>query len=309
MIAGLRIDVDTYRGTKLGVPALVRVLAEYDTRASFFFSVGPDNMGRHLWRLLRPAFFAKMLRSDAAGLYGWDILLRGTLWPGPRIGERLGPVIRAAADAGHEVGLHAWDHHAWQAHLERFSQEEVRELTRRGVEALRAITGAPPTCSAAAGWRCNADVLRAQAAFEFTYQSDCRGESIFYPEVDGRPLDAPQIPVTLPTYDELIGSNGVTDANYNEVLLERFDPDRLNVLTIHAEVEGVARADLFRDFLERARRADLRFLPLVELLPAEGALPVAPLVVGALDGREGDVAFQGATTGSRPVRAGVGSPG
>ncbi|MCJ7557959.1 MAG: 4-deoxy-4-formamido-L-arabinose-phosphoundecaprenol deformylase [Gammaproteobacteria bacterium] len=290
--AGLRIDVDTFRGTRDGVPELLRVLEKYGIQGSFFFSVGPDNMGRHLWRLIRPDFLKKMLRSKAPNLYGWDILMRGTLWPGTVIGDRLGPVIRDTARAGHEVGIHAWDHHAWQMRSDDMSKEDRSRHIRLGIRKLEEILGAPVRCSAAAGWKCTEATLSDKEAYGMTYHSDCRGETIFRPLVDGKPM-TPQIPATLPTYDEMVGRDGVTDKNFNQTMLDMIKDGRLNVLTVHAEVEGIAKKELFDQFLASARDNGIQFVPMGHLLPPLEQIPEAKIVQGKVAGREGVFCLQG----------------
>ena len=292
MKIGLRIDVDTFRGTKYGVPNLCKILGDYSIAASFYFSVGPDNMGRHLWRLLKPSFLRKMLRTKATGLYGLDIIFKGTLRQGPIIGEKLGDIIRETANAGHEIGLHAWDHHAWQVHIDTMKGDDIYYSLEKGVKMLADILGFQPVCSAVPAWRCNDFVLMEKSKFPFVYNSDCRGASIFLPCVDGKELHQPQIPVTLPTYDEVIGQNGISNYNYNDYLFSQLKTDQLNVLTIHAEIEGIACARMFGHFVEMAQSNGVSFIPLGALLIENPPVNRSNVVKKTVAGRDGWVSFQ-----------------
>lgn len=295
MRIGLRIDVDTFRGTRRGVPNLCRLLSEYDIAASFFFSVGPDNMGRHLWRLLRPGFARKMLRSKAPNLYGWDIIFKGTIGTGPIIGERLESVIREAASAGHEIGLHAWDHHGWQAGIEKMDRRAIRDELKKGWDSLTRILGRAPDCSAVPAWKCNDLVLLEKEAFPFRYNSDCRGTSPFLPIVGGKTLTRPQIPVTLPTYDEVVGRNGLSNTGYNDFLLSRLRPAEIpgiHVLTIHAEAEGMIHLEMFRRFVKEALSRSISFVPPGAFLKDAPKLGRASLSPCEIQGREGWAACQ-----------------
>ncbi len=292
--AGLRVDVDTLRGTRIGVPALIDLLAHYRIRASFFFSVGPDNMGRHLWRLMRPAFAIKMFRTKATRLYGWDILMRGTLCPGPVIGRRCPEPISGAAEAGHEVGLHAWDHHYWQTRLERMDHRVLTREIQQGYDLMAGILERNPDCFAAPAWRVTPRALYALAQFPFRYQSDCRGHSLFRPLVDGNRSGCIQVPTTLPTYDELIGLKCKPET-YNDCLLDMIRPDRLNVLTIHAETEGIACLALFQDFLDKAKQRNIIFGPLGDFLFDAGNVTTSDMNKTTVAGRDGWLSRQGET--------------
>lgn len=289
----LRIDVDTLRGTGRGVPRLCEILKKHSVRATFYFSVGPDNMGRHLWRLLKPSFLWKMLRTDAAGLYGPEIILMGTAWPGPKIGKRCADVIRETIEAGHEIGFHAWDHHKAQAKLTAMSEAEMSDEIEKGLEFLAEIAGGTVRTSAAPGWRTNDRLLEVKARFPFDYNSDCRGTHPFYPVVNGKRMEQLQIPVTLPTYDEALGRDGVTNENYNDRQIELLTEEHPNVLTIHAEAEGGKCAEMFDEYLNRVLKQGYEVISLGELADqVKASAPEGRLNLTEFPGREGLLAIQ-----------------
>jgi undecaprenyl phosphate-alpha-L-ara4FN deformylase len=160
----------------------------------------------------------------------------------------------------------------------------------------------PIRTSAAAGWRATEAAIAVKNSLGFDYNSDCRGSSIFIPQVGQREM-VPQIPVTLPTYDEIIGSDGVTDHSYNDAVLDAIRPDALNVYAVHAEVEGMARAALFDDLLHKARARGMVLQPLRQLLQGVdlATLPRDRIFLRRVPGREGWVSWQAGTAMMQPV--------
>jgi undecaprenyl phosphate-alpha-L-ara4FN deformylase len=292
----LKIDVDTYRGTRDGVPAMLEDLARAGVRASFYFTLGPDRSGRAIFRLFRKrGFLKKMLRTNAAKMYGIRTALYGTLLPAPVIGRRCAGAIAACAAAGHEVGLHAWDHIAWQDRLDRLSRPAVDVLLARGVDAFAEIFGHPPRAFAAPAWFCTDDGFEALEALGLDYISVSRGPvAPFFPRIRGRTLATLEVPTTLPTLDEDLGRDGTTAENYVERLLARYRPGAVEVLTVHAETEGLAHRRLFQELLARHAALGIPHATVGEVAAAaRAAAPSGHVSLGEVPGRAGSVVLAG----------------
>ena len=292
----IKVDVDTERGTRIGVPNLLRLFDEFNIKATFLFSLGPDNTGRAIKRVFRRGFLGKVTRSNVVATYGLRTLLNGVLLPGPHIGRRNASVMRAARDAGHEVGIHCYDHVRWQDGLAAMSPEEVdSEFAKAGTEFER-VFGMPARTAGAAGWQANAHSLAAYDDARLDYASDARGASAFFPRIGAPVFRTLQIPTTLPTLDELLGRPKYPHDQLVEKYLSWLRNDRPNVLTAHAEIEGMARLDWFRGFLELARKRSVQVVRLDEiaarLLRTPSAIAVCDLVQEEIDGRSGTLAVQ-----------------
>ncbi|RII30956.1 MAG: 4-deoxy-4-formamido-L-arabinose-phosphoundecaprenol deformylase [Geobacter sp.] len=292
MIA-LKVDVDTFVGTRDGVPALLEDLERTGARATFYFSMGPDNSGKALRRIFtRKGFLKKQLRSGAPSAYGIKTMLYGTLLPAPMIANSLPDVLRTVDEGGHEVGIHCWDHVKWHDYLHRFSKEQTAmELGRAGA-CFAEILGHKATTTAAPGWTVSPNSLAIQDAMGLSYCSDSRGRHPFYPVMAGRRFKTLQIPTTLPTADEILGQNGINPGNIHQYYLHNLN-DGLNVLTIHAELEGRAIRSSFVRLLEGLADAGIVCVTMAEVARRSVNAPACLLDMGEIPGRAGNVAIQG----------------
>ena len=297
---GLKVDVDTLRGTREGVPRLTALFKKLGVDATFYFSVGPDHTGRALRRVFRKGFAQKVARTSVLKHYGLKTLLYGVLLPGPNIGREAGGVMRSVLSEGFEVGLHTYDHVRWQDYVAGASEAWTRIEFERGMNAFKQVFGFYPKSHAAAGWQVNAHALELEREYGLEFASDTRGRTPFWPRLEGRRSSCPQLPTTLPTFDELLGREGIDESTIADALFRLSDEsaattsDRLQVFTLHAELEGMLLLNSFESLLTQWQAAGVTLtrMATIHKQAIQRPLPDQTVIMGEVPGRSGLLAIQ-----------------
>ncbi len=290
----LKVDVDTLRGTLEGARNLAQLLARHGARATFLYSLGPDHTGWALKRVFRRGFLSKVSRTSVVEHYGIRTLMYGVLLPGPDIGKRGASAMREVADAGFETGIHAWDHVKWHDGVRHADAAWTRHQWQLAADRYGEVFGAPARVCGAAGWQINETCLQLQQQSGIECASDGRGPQPYRMTIAGETVGPPQYPTTLPTLDELLGRDGITPDNVHQHLLALTAAqggDRLQVFTLHAELEGQKLLPIFERLLAgwRAQGWALVDMGTAHRTWHDRTLPRQPLTWGQVPGRSGEL--------------------
>ena len=300
----LKIDVDTYRGTREGVGNLVRMLKGHEANATFLFSLGPDHTGWALRRAFRPGFFQKVSRTSVVEHYGIKTLMYGTLLPAPDIGRDCAAEMHEVASAGFECGIHTWDHVQWQDNVRTRDAEWTTRMMRQAAHRFSSIFGDAPLTHGAAGWQMNQAAFAEHDAAGYQYASDGRAllnDNGTLRDPQAGPyritgLRCIQLPTTLPTLDEVLGReiDGVTLATGNIaawLLKLTAGATRDHVYTLHAELEGQKLAPIFDELLAGWKAQGYRLASMADLYQKvkDQPLPDYPVQWGEMPGRSGEL--------------------
>ena len=287
----LKIDVDTERGTRLGVPNLLSLLENLQIPATFYLSLGPDNTGRAIQRVFRQGFLKKVSRTNVISLYGIRTLLNGVLLPGPHIGRKHEKLLRSIKNRGFDVGIHAYDHQKWQDNLGKMSRDDFALEFKKAQDEFTRIFGEAAITAAAPGWQANEITLEVYDEASISYASDCRGFSPFYPRNKAIDHKVLQIPTTLPTLDELLGRPEFPLNDLINYYISLLKNDLPNILTIHPELEGMKYLDWFHSLLVACQKHQVEFKKLSEIAALDN-YPSGTMQQGTVVGRTGMLAIQ-----------------
>ncbi len=261
----LKVDCDTFLGSKKGIPNLLHLFDEFKIHATFFFTLGPDTSGRAAFRVFtQKGFLKKMLRSNAGSLYPMKTMLYGTLLPPPMIGTKCAEIIRSVTGHGHDIGVHGWDHIRWHDRLDKMPPEDVLKDVTRAHGMFEEIFNHRAHSQAAPGWHATAESFRLHKERELLYVSDTRRGAPCFVEAEGEKFPTLEIPTTLPTWDEMLGDSSLdTEAKFLDYYRQAIKGTEVH--SIHTEVEGTARMELFHRQLELWKSDGVEFVTLEQI--------------------------------------------
>ena len=243
--AGLRVDIDCVRDAE-SLPVLLEMLNRHGMKATFFVATGPDNIAMNMRNYINPL---KIIRKKAFKRYGRTIL-NGLLFKRQVQDSKN---IDLVMDAGHELGLHGYDHYNWMNHLDSKSTEEISALISRGCELFEQAFGFYPKSFASPGFTVNSRFLSVLDDFGFSYSSDFIGERAFYPEIGieigGTVCRTLQIPVSMRSIGEQ-EERGLIDDQIRKGVMDRLSRSSSFVFYCHPSYEPVFKPALLEHVLK-----------------------------------------------------------
>lgn len=178
----LRIDLESDKGIRLGLPKLLDLLKKHNIKASFYIPMGGES---NIFEILK--YRKAMESSGERKIKVFSLLdkIKMALFPMDFVKSNI-KLLRRILKEGHELGIHAWKHREWTRGLSRIDVE--KRIIQSKKKYLK-LLGKKPISFASPGFNINKEVVSILEKHGFKYISDFPGKSIKkYSEIKNVPM-------------------------------------------------------------------------------------------------------------------------
>jgi peptidoglycan/xylan/chitin deacetylase (PgdA/CDA1 family) len=289
MEIALSIVADSRKAVREGLPALVDLLDRQGVAATFFLNFGlpaPETVPRQI----PPPPLPK--EGLLVRLFGRERALPDEA---PLAGE-LEPLLPRLVSGGHEIAFRPWAPAKWEEALAASDDATLREELEGAARAMAVATGERPKAFASVDWKVSPALLALEDERKLLYASDTRGTAPFLSTLAGKRFRTLQVPTTLPTWTEVLGSPGLDDESLLAFYRAAAREGIAQVHRIHAEIEGGSHLPLFERLLASWKRDGVRFARLETVarraFSKKTTLKLKAITTKTVPGHDGPVACE-----------------
>lgn len=236
MVFSLRIDIESDKGLKEGVPKILYLLRKHHIKASFYVTMGGESS---LFELL---FYRKKLNGERGiKIFSNVEILRMALFPRDFVSKNK-EILRKIVEDGHELGIHGWKHRRWTRGLERINIG--RDINKAKVKYMH-IFGKKPESFCSPAFKINNKVIHELDRQGFRVISDIGGNNPF--RIDETKIT--NVPITIKGKNntpiiEYMVSQDKKDAEILEYLKKEIKDKKYSIMYVHDLYECIEKIGL-----------------------------------------------------------------
>ena len=252
----LRIDLESDKGIRKGLPKVLDLLKKYGIKASFYLVMGGES---NIFELLK--YRKKLTGSGERTLKVWSLKekLRMALFPKDFIKTNK-EILRRILKEGHELGLHGWKHRAWARGLDKIN---IKEHIIKSKNKYEKIFRQKPISFASPGFNTNDKVLRVLEENKILFLSDFPGETPkFYKKIKNIPmtiLGKNRMPII-----EYLVSIRKSDKEISEIIKNEIKDKNLASFYIHGLFEARFKSNLLEEIFKFIKEQKIKVKRVVD---------------------------------------------
>jgi peptidoglycan/xylan/chitin deacetylase (PgdA/CDA1 family) len=238
----LRVDLESYKGIKEGIPKLLDLLKKYNIKASFYVSMGGES---NISDILK--YRNKMKSSSERSVKIWSLKdkLRMVFMPRDFVKENL-EVLKRIIDEGHELGLHGWKHREWTRGLDKIN---IEETILKSMKKYVLLFNKQPISWASPGFNVNDSVLKTLEENNIKFISDFFGEQA---KVYGKIMN---VPITIQGENkmpiiEYLTSKEKQNSEILDIIKKEIKKHEIASMYIHDLFEARFKLDLLEEIFK-----------------------------------------------------------
>jgi peptidoglycan/xylan/chitin deacetylase (PgdA/CDA1 family) len=277
-----RFDVDTHKCIREGVPNIIQLMNELNTKCTFFVNPGKsvsfiDSLknvkgDRGNWGNKDSQRETIMQLSAYRKLGFWDYMIAASI--NPIISQSYKSQIRMIYDHGHEIGLHGGrNHELWHRYASNWNNAFILDEIEWGKEQLQKIIPELKINGfASPGWNSPRQLEKILKKTSFSYIADAHGKenstaitkhlkniSFIHTAILGEPGGV--------GYIEHCRAKGMSDKAVIKDFEKRLSQQkRYAVIYDHPYFVGVRELDLLGKLMKVGKKMRYRIVPMRELL-------------------------------------------